>query len=120
MTLRVLPDMFLSDVLARSAHVLSAHPRVDIECTIDAAAAPGAGAAHRHPAGRHPADRRGQAFSSSNAVSAAASGKEEPIAGHNHGTISEDEAITRIASRFLVFASLCRTAVSRAARDVLV
>jgi myo-inositol catabolism protein IolC len=35
---------------------------------------------------------------------------EEPIADHNHGKISEDEAVTRIAGRYLGFASRYCTA----------
>jgi beta-galactosidase len=38
--LRVLPDAFLSDVFARPASVLTSDRYVDIQCTIDAAAAP--------------------------------------------------------------------------------
>jgi beta-galactosidase len=36
--LRVLPQVFLSDLFARPADVLSSQPRVDIECTVDSAA----------------------------------------------------------------------------------
>ena len=36
--LRVLPKVFLSDLFAQPADVLSSQPRVDIECTIDSAA----------------------------------------------------------------------------------
>jgi beta-galactosidase len=35
-TLRVLPEIFLSDVFARPANVLSAEPRIDVDCTLDA------------------------------------------------------------------------------------
>ncbi len=46
--LRVLPQAFLSDLFAQPANVLSSQPRVDVEYTIDSAAAHG----QRHPAGR--------------------------------------------------------------------
>ena len=36
--LRVLPQVFLSDLFAQPADVLSSQPRVDVECTIDSAA----------------------------------------------------------------------------------
>jgi beta-galactosidase len=36
--LRVLPQVFLADLYARPADVLSSRPRVDIECTLDSAA----------------------------------------------------------------------------------
>jgi beta-galactosidase len=36
--LRVLPQVFLADLYARPADVLGAHPRVDVECTVDSAA----------------------------------------------------------------------------------
>ncbi|HEX9064189.1 MAG TPA: glycoside hydrolase family 2 TIM barrel-domain containing protein, partial [Streptosporangiaceae bacterium] len=39
-TLRVLPDVFLSDVFARPADVLSARRSVDVQCTVDAATVP--------------------------------------------------------------------------------
>ena len=38
--LRVLPETFLSDVFAQPGDVLTAQPRVDVQCTIDAATAP--------------------------------------------------------------------------------
>ena len=36
--LRVLPQVFLADLFAQPADVLSAQPRVDVECTVDSAA----------------------------------------------------------------------------------
>ncbi len=39
-TLRVLPDIFLSDVFARPADVLAASRNVDVRCTVDAASVP--------------------------------------------------------------------------------
>jgi len=36
--LRVLPQVFLSDLWAQPADVLTSHPRVDIECAVDSAA----------------------------------------------------------------------------------
>jgi beta-galactosidase len=39
-SLRVLPEIFLSDVFARPAGVLSASPNVDVRCTVDAALVP--------------------------------------------------------------------------------
>ncbi len=36
--LRVLPQVFLSDLFAQPGDVLSSHPRVDVECAIDSAA----------------------------------------------------------------------------------
>jgi len=36
--LRVLPEVFLADLFARPADVLSSQPRVDIECAVDSAA----------------------------------------------------------------------------------
>jgi beta-galactosidase len=38
-TLRVVPQVFLADLFAQPANVLSSQPRVDVECTIDSAAA---------------------------------------------------------------------------------
>ncbi len=39
-TLRVLPDIFLSDVFARPADVLAASRNVDVRCTVDASSVP--------------------------------------------------------------------------------
>jgi len=39
-SLRILPSVFLSDLFARPAGVLSKQPRVDVACTIDSATAP--------------------------------------------------------------------------------
>ena len=39
-SLRVLPDIFLSDVFARPADVLAASRNVDVRCTVDAASVP--------------------------------------------------------------------------------
>jgi len=39
-SLRVLPEIFLSDVFARPADVLSASPNVDVRCTVDASHVP--------------------------------------------------------------------------------
>ncbi len=41
--LRVLPQVFLADLFAQPADVLSSQPRVDIECTVDSAATTHAG-----------------------------------------------------------------------------
>ena len=38
-TVRVVPEVFLSDLYAAPADVLTSQPRVDLECTIDSAAA---------------------------------------------------------------------------------
>jgi beta-galactosidase len=40
--LRVLPQVFLSDLWAQPGDVLTSHPRVDIECAVDSAATAGA------------------------------------------------------------------------------
>ncbi len=39
-SLRVLPQVFLSDLFAQPGDVLSSQPRVDVQCTIDSAAVP--------------------------------------------------------------------------------
>ena len=57
--LRVLPQVFLSDLWAQPGDVLTSHPRVDIECAVDSAAPAGASSQTSRPSSSQASRKEG-------------------------------------------------------------